>query len=52
LKGLKVGHDLSAVADVGQSVILTLEDTQILKDGKALNDDEDRLINLDLKGTL
>lgn len=45
LSGLHVKHDLSAFAE-GQTIVLTLEDQNILDDeGNALNEDEDKLQN-------
>jgi len=50
LKGIKIGHKLeNFLAESGEQVILTFEDTRILKDADTLNDEEAQLINPNIR---
>jgi U4/U6.U5 tri-snRNP-associated protein 1 len=46
LKGLKVAHNFENFQDIGEGVILTLKDTNILKDANSLNEEEADLENI------
>ena len=46
LKGLKVAHNFDNFQDIGEGVILTLKDTNILKDANTLNEEEADLENI------
>ncbi|KAG2784466.1 hypothetical protein PC129_g9508 [Phytophthora cactorum] len=48
LAGMTVGHSLDNFED-GQEIVLTLKDQRVLgEDGKALNEDDDELVNVEL----
>lgn len=47
LQGLKVAHALDELAS-GEPVILTLEDTKIIGDGDNLNEEDDKLVNVNI----
>ena len=51
MKGIRIGHKLEKfLEESGDQVILTFDDTSVLKDADTLNDEEAKLINLQLKG--
>jgi len=50
LKGIKIGHQLDKfLEESGEQVILTFDDTSVLKDANTLNEEEAQLINLKVK---
>ena len=48
LAGLKIAHDYDEIMEGGESVILTMADTNVLKDNNSLNEEEDTLENIKL----